>query len=1158
MFSDRSGNRALLQSAVERGRHRFTVSVDSPISEFLNRLRQTLIVLTGSELSVDHSGVEFLEFFNEPFDTDGRRHVLSLLKAVAGIALDCRVLDSALSVTACQSPHIKERPMSGISPAVCFAVLFGLTNVTALQGQVTDAVYDPSLYQDMQWRSIGPFRGGRSVAVYGVTSDPLTYYMGTVGGGVWKTTDAGVTWTNITDGASFGTSSVGAIAVAESDPNVVYVGMGEHAVRGVMTSHGDGVYRSTDAGRTWTHIGLDRTRAISRIQVHPRDPDLVYVAAQGAPYGANPERGVYRSRDGGTTWEQVLFVDENSGASELAMDPTNPRILYAATWDHRRYPWEVRSGGPGSGIHKSTDGGNTWTRLDGFPELMGKTAVTVSPANPDRVWVLIEADPGGGLYRSDDAGKTWTVVNDEWTPRARAWYYIEVFADPLDEETVYILNAPVLRSTDGGRTFTPVSVPHGDNHDLWINPTDNQVMINANDGGANVSFNGGKTWSTQQNQPTAQFYRVNTDNRFPYWVYGGQQDNSTVAILSRNTSGAGISWKDWHSVGGCESAHVAFDEDDPALVYAGCYMGQISEWSAATRASHDIMAYPQLPAALASRDMKYRFNWNAPIVVSQHDSRVLYHAGNMLLRSRDRGVTWEEASPDLTRNTDETQGPGGGPITNEGAGGEIYNTIMYVRESPHDAGTIWVGTDDGLVHVTRDGGASWNDVTPDDVGEAMVNAIDVSPHDPATAYIAVTAYKFNDFTPHLYRTDDYGRSWKHLTRGIAEEAFVRVVREDPVRPGLLYAGTEAGAYVSFDHGEHWQSLQLNLPVTPITDLEIRNGDLVAATSGRAFWILDDLSPLRQLTDAVAEATAHLGTPRSAYRVGGGSSDAPSLGKNPPAGAIIDFHLAENPDSGVTVTLDILGSDGSSVRSYSTDPDEDAQQSRLTVKAGGNRLVWNLRHANAKAVPGLYVWGTLQGRKVVPGTYQARLTVGEWMATERFEVLPDPRTDATPGGFREQDAFIAEVTAELTEIHEAVLSIRDVREQVRRVLDNVTDHEAQDTITSLGNALVGRLDETEDVLVQKRTVDGQTVINFPSKLNFHYIRLRMSVDGAEGLVTQGSRDLLADLRAQWVGHRTALDALMTSEVDAFNRLVRDRGISAIVVPVRRQVRRISRN
>ncbi len=528
-------------------------------------------------------------------------------------------------------------------------------------------------------------------------SQPGVFYFGGVGGGVWKTTDSGVTWTNITDGF-LNTSSVGAVAVADSDPNVIYVGMGEHAIRGVMTSHGDGVYKSTDAGRTWTHMGLPRSRAIARIRIHPTDPDRVYVAVQGAPYGPTEERGIYRSRDGGATWDHVLYIGETAGASDLAIDPTNPRILYAAFWDHLRTPWEVRSGGEGSGLHKSTDSGETWEEIGGdpdtgFPELKGKMSVAVS-ANPDRIYALVEADPDGGLFRSDNAGETWTLVNETWTTRARAWYYIKVFADPQNPDVVWITNAPLSKSIDGGKTFTRVRTPHGDNHHLWIHPDDSNIMINSNDGGANVSHSGGASWSAQQNQPTAQFYRVNVDNRFPYHVYGGQQDNSSVSIASRSF-GSGIGWKDWYSVGGCESAYTAFDPNDPVRVYAGCYMGQISEWDARTRYVRNVMAYPTLPAALPSRDMKYRFNWNAPIVASHHDPSVVYHASNVLLKTVNRGMSWTEVSGDLTRNDDEKQGPGGGPITNEGAGGEIYGTIFYVAESPHEASTIWTGSDDG-------------------------------------------------------------------------------------------------------------------------------------------------------------------------------------------------------------------------------------------------------------------------------------------------------------------------------------------------------------------------------------------------------------------------------------------------------------------------------
>ena len=1018
--------------------------------------------------------------------------------------------------------------------------------------QDADHIVDPALYQDMEWRSIGPFRGGRSVTSTGVVGDPMTYYFGGVGSGVWKTDDAGVTWTNVTDG-QIATSSVGAIAVAESDPNVVYVGMGEHAIRGVMTSHGDGVYRSTDAGRTWTHMGLDRTRAISRIRVHPRDPDLVYVAAQGAPYGANEERGIYRSEDGGATWELVLYVDENSGASDLSMDMTNPRILYAAFWEHRRLPWQVQSGGPGSGFWKSTDGGDTWEKLEtGLPELMGKTAIDVSRADPDRVFAMVEADPGGGVFRSDDGGASWNVVSEDWTLRARAWYYIEVFADLLDEETVYVLNAPMMKSVDGGRNFTRVSVPHGDTHDLWINPHDNEVMINANDGGANVSFNAGESWSTQRNQPTAQFYRVNVDNRFPYRVYGGQQDNSSVAISSFGNGG--ITWKDWYPVGGCESAYTAFDPDDPRFVYAGCYMGIISEYDHRTTGSRDIGVYPVLPAALQGREMKYRYNWNAPIVASPHDPSAVYHASNVLVRTRDRGMSWEEISPDLTRDEDEKQDYGGGPITNEGAGEEIYGTIYYMVESEHEAGTIWTGSDDGLVHLTRDDGGNWADVTPDGLAEGMVNAIEVSPHDPATAYVAFTRYKFNDFTPHVFKTTDYGASWDDLTEGFPEEAWVKVVREDPVRAGLLYAGTETGVYVSFDGGEHWQSLQLNLPNTPINDLIVqrRENDLVAATSGRSFWILDDLSSLQQARDLTG-GESHLFAPRHAYRLasgggGGGPGGGGSVGQNPPSGAIIDFSLADELAEGEVLTLEIVTEAGEVVRTRSTEPDEDLSPGAapLEVQSGMNRTTWNLRYETIPNIPGAYVFGSLRGRRVVPGMYQVRLTVGDWSMTQPLEVRMDPRVGATLADYLEQDVFVADVAQELTELHRSVERTHDVREQIEALLARLEGREDLEAVSEAGGTLVRDLEVVADSLYQSKTVDGQTVINFPTRLKFQYVWLHGNADGANAGVSRGSRDVLRDLRARWNVHRVTVEELLGERLDAFNELVRELGLSNVLV------------
>jgi photosystem II stability/assembly factor-like uncharacterized protein len=950
------------------------------------------------------------------------------------------------------------------------------------------------------------------------------------------------------------TSSVGAITVAHSDPNVVYVGMGEHAIRGVMTSHGDGVYKSTDAGKTWKPMGLPRSRSISRIHVHPTNPDLVYVAAQGAPYGPSEDRGVYRSSDGGATWTKILYVSPDAGPSDLAMDPSNPRILFAAFWDHRRTPWEVRSGGPGSGIHKSTDGGDTWTKLEeGLPKLKGKLSVSVS-ANPDRIYALVEADPKGGLYRSEDGGKTFKLVNEAWNIRTRAWYYIKVFADPKNPDVVWITNASLLKSIDGGKTFEQVRVPHGDNHHLWIHPENPDILINSNDGGANVSFNGGKTWSTQQNQPTAQFYRVNTDNRFPYWVYGGQQDNTSVAIASETFDSA-ITWKDWHPVGGCESAYVAFDADDPVRIYAGCYMGQITEWDARTRQERSVMAYPMLPAAMASRDMKYRFNWNAPILTSRHDPRAVYHAANVLLRSTDGGVSWDEVSPDLTRDDDEKQGRGGSPITNEGAGGEIYGTIYYVAESRHAPGTLWAGSDDGFLHLTRDSGAHWEKVTPPGIGEAMINSIDVSPHDPATAYVAVTRYKFNDFTPLAFKTNDYGKTWKKITNGIPEEAWVRVVREDPKRRGLLYMGTELGMFASFDDGESWQSLQLNLPVTPVTDLMVqeRKNDLVASTAGRSFWILDDLSPLQQAEGFLGSTKAHLFAPRPAYRVERGFSFGTpvAVGSNPPPGAIIDFVVDEVSEDR-RISLEILDGSGTVIRRYPPDeppegPNAERERTPWKPKAGMNRVSWDLRHEAPKRVPGLYSFGGLQGRKVVPGMYQVRLNAGDETHTQTIEVKKDPRLDTSPSVYQEQDEFLKSVATEISAIHQGVIRLREVREQVKAFVDRTKEKADASSIQESGKALIEKLDKIEDQLIQKRTVDGQTVINFPVRLNHHFIILHGAVDSSEEGVIEGARERFNDLMADWREKKGALDAALGSDLDSFNALVREKGIPPVILP-----------
>jgi photosystem II stability/assembly factor-like uncharacterized protein len=1013
--------------------------------------------------------------------------------------------------------------------------------------------FDSASFSAMAWRNIGPFRGGRVVAVAGVPQQPRTFYFGSVGGGVWKTTDGGESWTNISDG-QLKTSSVGAIAVAPSDPNVIYLGMGEHAIRGVMTSHGDGVYKSTDAGRTWRHIGLDRTRHISKVRIHPTDPDRVWVAAQGAAYGPTKDRGVYHSADGGRTWVQQLFINETSGPSDLAMDPTNPRILYAAMWDHLRQPWEVRSGGPGSGIHKTTDGGATWQRvMTGMPSPVGKIGIDVS-ANPDRLYAVVEADPKGGVYRSDDGAKTWQLMNDTWSLHSRAWYYMKIIADPKNADVVWVLNAPVSKSIDGGRTWTNVRVPHGDNHSLWINPNDPATLIQSNDGGANVSFNGGATWSSQNNQPTAQFYRVNADNLFPYNVYGGQQDNTSVKIAS--ASPGGITERDWYDVGGCESAVPGFDADQPRYVYAGCYMGIISEFDDVTKTARDIMAWPQMPAAIAPRDMKYRFNWSAPIVVSRFNASVIYHGGNVLLRSLNRGKSWTEASPDLTRNDKSKQGLGGAPITNEGAGGETYGVIHYIAESPHAAGTLWVGTDDGLVQLTRDDGKSWTNVTPPDIGEAMVNAIEVSPHAPGTAYVAYSKYKFNDFTPIVVKTTDFGKSWTRIVTGIEPEAWARVVREDPVRRDLLYLGTETGFYVSFDGGAKWTKFQMNLPVTPITDLKVHKGDLIAATAGRAFWILDDLSAFRQWTDATAATDVRLFTPREAYRTGVfaggfGGGAAGRTGANPPNGAILDFWLAKVPEGDVTV--EVLDGNDRAIRTFSTKrpdasapPAFDPPSSALTVKAGLNRLVWNVRREPVVPVPGLYTFGFTQGRQALPGTYQVRVRAAGKTLTAPLTVRLDPRLQTPAADLVAQDTLGARVEAEVNDIHRGVIRLRSARAQIEDLMSRAKGLAGADEIEKSGKALVERLNGLEDQLVQKKVVDGQTVINFPMRLNEFYLYLRGAIDDSHLGITDGQQARLADLSERWQAQQKALGSALGDGVEEFNRLVRARNIPPVVV------------
>ena len=1022
-----------------------------------------------------------------------------------------------------------------------------IINFSILSADSLDVFFKEAL----KWRNIGPFRGGRSLTAIGVPSQPLTYYFGSVGGGVWKTIDGGLEWSNISDGY-FKTGSVGALAVSESDPNVIYAGMGEACIRPVMTSHGDGVYRSTDAGDTWSHIGLDESRTISQVIVHPKNSDLVYVAVQGDQYTNSKTRGIYRSFDGGENWEKVLYVNEHAGASGLSMDRTNPRILYASFWDHQRKPWQMRSGGEGSGIYKSIDGGNTWEKLTkGLPDKMGKTDVSVSGANSKRVYVIAEAEKGG-LFRSDDGGKSFKRMNSDRVLIARSWYYIHVFADPQDENVVYVLNAPFMKSTDGGKSFNNMSVPHGDNHGLWINPFNNQNMINANDGGANISFNGGKSWSTQKNQPTAQFYRVITDNRFPYFVYGGQQDNSSVAIPSR-TKGRGIDWSDWYRAAGCESAYLAFDPDNPLELYGGCYQGLIEKLNVMTLKSRSIMAYEYLGLGSIPRDQKFRFNWNAPIFTSPHDPNTIYHAGNVLFKTVDGGDSWEVISPDLTKNDDAKHDMGSEPFTNEAAGGEVYNTIMYAVESQHEDGTIWTGSDDGLIHITRDGGTNWKNVTPRGMDEGMVNAIEISPHNPGTAYVAFTKYKFGDLSPYIYKTTNYGSTWTQKSKGILDDAFVRVVREDPAQKDLLYAGTETGLYLSMNGGKLWTSFQLNLPTVPITDLTIRNNDLIASTQGRAFWILDDLTPLHQYNKTLKKKDFHLFSPRVAYRTSGGSSESKTMGQNPPSGAIIIYHIANEFDKDSTLTLEILNQSETVIRTITNKSGQSAKTfgapysgAKIPAKQGINRYIWNLRVDDLVMVPDISFYGSYAGYRVGPGDYKIRLTIGETSMEQPLTVQHDPRMDIRVRDTQAHQKLMSDIYIKINDLHTAIVKARSIRSQIKKMNNRIKEMGNMEELISTGKLAIKAIDNWEGQVVQTEMKTFQDVVNFINRLNAHMINLLETIDSADPPLTQGQRNRYGDLSEEWHKHKKKLDSIINNEVTEFNRLYKKEGLPAVII------------
>lgn len=1017
-------------------------------------------------------------------------------------------------------------------------------------------------FKAMKWRSIGPFRGGRSNAVSGVVGDPATYYMGTTGGGVWKTDDAGTTWKNISDGY-MKTGSVGAIAVSESDPNIVYVGMGEHAIRGVMTHHGDGMYKSHDAGKTWIKLGLEATQHIARVVIHPKNPDIVWVAAQGALYSSSTERGIYKTTDGGKSWKKVLYVDDKTGSAELSIDFNNPQVLYAAMWEHGRKPWKVISGGPGSGLYKSVDGGETWSKIhEGLPKELGKMSIAVSRSNSEKVYALIESDSDrelGGLFVSDNAGKNWRRVTNDHRLIQRAWYYIELYIDPKDELTVYVLSAPSLRSLDGGITWEDLPGVHGDYHDLWINPNNPKNMVMADDGGATVSFNYAKTWSFQSTMPTAQLYRINVDNAFPYRIYAGQQDNSSVAIASRELGSSGISRESWTASAGGESAFLAFNPDDPRYVLGGSYLGTIEVLDTKAKAGTNIMAAPIQYLGRDSKDMKYRYNWNAPIIWSRHEPNTYYHGAQVLLKTTDMGKTWSEVSPDLTRNEKEKQGKMGGPYTNEAVGAENYGTLSYVIESPHEKGVIWTGSDDGLVHLTRDGGTSWKNVTPIGLKECLINAIDVSPHDPATAYIATTRYKFNDHTPGLYKTTDYGKTWTNISKGIPNNAFTRVVREDDVRKGLLFAGTELGVFISWNGGADWHPFQLNLPITPITDLKVHQGNLIAATSGRSFWILDDLSLLRQFkneTNAFA-----LFKPADAVLVNGSSQldrndpefdgTHPYAGVNPSTSVVLYYNLPELK-AGERISLEIKDAQGNLVRSYTSVKDSTfksydggpSPEPVMTKAKGLNRFVWNMRYPTMPGAHGVYIESSFRGHKAIPEKYSATLNAGGQTSTVDFQILPNPLYPTDAATYQEYHALMSKMEKEVFTMHNLVNTLFEKQNQLNQLVSSLPADEKFNALKSEGKALIEKLKVWDDDMVQRKSKAYDDVENFPNKFTANYLFMINQTESDIPRVNKPSLDRLDELTKEWNALHTRAKELLEKDIPTMNQKFWAAGVGAI--------------
>lgn len=989
--------------------------------------------------------------------------------------------------------------------------------------------YDEKLYDALEYRLLGPFRGGRSAAVTGVPGKPNLFYFGATGGGIWKTTDGGRNWKNISDG--FFGGSIGSIEVAQSDPNVIYVGGGEKTVRGNVSS-GYGVWKSEDAGKSWTSSGLPNSRHIPRIAIHPTDYNTVFAAVLGNIYKSSEDRGVYKSTDGGKNWRKVLFANADAGAVDLIIDPNNPRVLYASTWNVRRTPYSLSSGGDGSALWKSTDSGETWKEISknkGFPsDTLGIIGVTVSPVDSDRVWAIVENKDKGGVYRSEDGGETWKQINSERKLRQRAWYYSRIYADTKDIDVVYVLNVRYHKSTDGGKTYSTYNAPHGDHHDLWIAPENPNRMVIGDDGGAQVTYDGGETWSTYHNQPTSQFYRVTTDNAFPYRIYAAQQDNSTVRIPHR-TEGWSIDEDDWESTAGGESAHIAIDPEDNDIVYGGSYDGFLTRYNHKTNTVRSISVWPDNPMGHGVEEMKYRFQWNFPIFFSPHDPNKLYTASNHLHVTTDEGDSWEVISPDLTKNDPEKMGPSGGPITKDNTSVEYYCTIFAAAESPVTPGLLWTGSDDGLVHVSRDGGQNWDNVTPGGMPDwMMINSIEPSKYDPAVCYIAGTKYKTGDFAPYLYKTSNYGKSWTKITNGIEAEHFTRVLREDPTKKGLLYAGTETGMYVSFNDGANWQKFQLNLPIVPITDLALKDNNLVVATQGRSLWIIDDLTVLHQLAEAKGKDN-YLFQPKETYRMGGnGRSGSLTSGANHPAGVITYFNLADPTDK--EVKLSFLNAQNDTIKTFSNKSKED----KLKVEEGSNSFVWNTRGEGAERLKGMVLWwASTNAPKAVPGTYKVVLDVDGETQSQNFVISPDKNAETDIAGMQRQFDFITDINSTVDRAHKSIKKIRDINKQLKAFKAQYKDVEQVAGLVEKADTLSKQFSEIEKALYQTQNRSGQDPLNFPIRLTNKLAHLNSLVSMDDFPPTKQDVAVKNELTARINDELAKFDVLVSTEIANFN-------------------------